>query len=105
MGIASRLMGMPERVEIRLITGRNRAAAPTFCMKLEMTPTVPATIGWMRVSDAPPRCMIVAAILFMIPVLSSPAPTIITAMIEMTALEANPLNSWLTSARFARAGW
>ena len=54
MGISRRDMGRPERAEMRLTTGRNRAAAPTFCMKQEMTPTVPEMIGMMRVSVVPP---------------------------------------------------
>ena len=54
MGISRRDSAMPVRVEIRLTTGRNRAAAPTFCMKLEMTATVPDTMGMTRFSLLPP---------------------------------------------------
>ena len=54
IGISRRERGMPVRVEIRLTTGRNRAAAPMFCMKLEMTPTVPEMMGMIRSSVFPP---------------------------------------------------
>jgi hypothetical protein len=54
MGISRRDSGSPERAEIRLTTGRNRAAAPTFCIKLEMKATVPEISGMMRPSVAPP---------------------------------------------------
>ena len=33
IGISSRLSGSSVRTDMRLTTGRNRAAAPTFCMK------------------------------------------------------------------------
>ena len=54
IGISRRESGMPVRVEIRLTTGRNRAAAPMFCMKLEMAPTVPEMMGMIRFSVPPP---------------------------------------------------
>ena len=54
IGIRRRDRGMPVRAEIRLTTGRNSAAAPMFCMKLEMTPTVPEMIGMIRRSVFPP---------------------------------------------------
>ena len=92
MGMSSRDMGRPVRAEIRLTTGRNRAAAPTFCMKLEMTPTVPEIMGMMRASVVPPTRMMKLATWDMIPVRSSPAPMIITAMIDITALLAKPSN-------------
>ena len=97
-------MAMPERAEMRLMTGRKSAAAPTFCRKLEITPTVPETIGSTRASVVPPTFRMVAATRFMSPVLSSPAPTIMTAMIEMTAFEAKPSNRCATSARLESAG-
>ncbi len=54
MGIKSRDIGNSARTEMRLSTGKNSAAAPTFCMKDEMTPTEPEMIGTIRVSFAPP---------------------------------------------------
>jgi hypothetical protein len=54
MGISSRDMGSLVRAEMRLTTGRNSAAAPTFCMNDEMTPTVPEMSGMMRASVLPP---------------------------------------------------
>ena len=104
IGISSRDIGIPERAEMRLTTGRKSAAAPTFCRKLEMMPTVPETIGRTRDSVLPPRFSMVAATLFMMPVLSRPAPTIMTAMMEMTALDAKPLKRSLTSASCSRPG-
>ena len=98
IGMSSCDSGMPVRAEIRLTTGRNSAAAPTFCMKEEMKPTVEEMIGMIRASLLPPIRRIQAATLFMIPVRSSPAPMIITAMIEITALELNPANRCSMSA-------
>ncbi len=104
IGIKRRDKGIEVRAEILLTTGRNNAAAPTFCRKLEMKPTVPDTIGSTRPSVVPPCFRITAATLFMIPVLSSPAPTIITAMIEITAFEAKPSNSRSGVASRSRPG-
>jgi hypothetical protein len=95
MGMSSRDMGRPVRDEIRLTTGRNSAAAPTFCMKLEMKPTVPEMMGMMRFSVEPPALRMKPASLPITPVLSRPAPMIITAMMEITALLAKPLNNWV----------
>ena len=97
IGISRRDMGRPERAEIRETTGRNSAAAPTFCMNEDMTPTVAEIIGIMRFSVVPPVLRIKAATLLIMPVLSSPAPMIITAMMDMTALDANPSNRCLLS--------
>ncbi len=99
IGISSRDIGRPERTEIRLTTGRNSAAAPMFCMNDEITPTVPATIGMMRLSAVPPISRITPATLLMMPVLSSPAPMIMTAMIAITALDAKPSNRCAVSTR------
>jgi len=79
IGISRRDMGSPERAEMRLTTGRNRAAAPTFCMNEEMMATVPEMMGMMRVSVLPPILRMKAATLLIRPVRSSPAPMIITA--------------------------
>ena len=93
MGISNRDIGNLVRAQMRLTTGRNNAAAPTFCINDEITPTVPEISGMMRDSPLPPTRMMKAATLDMMPVLSSPAPIIITAMMEMTALDAKPSNS------------
>jgi len=85
-------MGSPERAEIRDTTGRNRAAAPTFCMKEEMMPTVAEMIGMMRLSVVPPILRIKEATLPIRPVLSRPAPMIMTAIMEITALDEKPSN-------------
>ena len=92
IGISRRDIGRPERAEMRLTTGRNSAAAPTFCMKDEIRPTVPETIGMMRLSALPPMCRMKPATFDMTPVLSRPAPMIITAMIDITALLLKPSN-------------
>ena len=99
IGISRRDMGRPERAEMRLTTGKNNAVAPTFCMNDEIIPTVPEMIGIMRPSALPPTLMMVAATLVMIPVLSSPAPMIMTAMMEITALLEKPSNKCSVSTR------
>ena len=93
IGISKRDMGRPERAEIRLTTGIKRAAAPTFCIKEEMIATVLDTIGIIRFSEVPPVCKINEATLLIIPVLSKPAPIIITAIMDITALLEKPLNN------------
>ena len=93
MGISSRPKGILLRVAIREMTGRKSAVAPTFCMNPEITPTVPDTSGMIRVSVRPPMRRIAAAMTVMTPVRSRPAPRIMTAMIEMTALLAKPSKS------------
>ena len=92
IGINNLDIGISVRAEIRLTTGKNNAAAPTFCKKLEMNPTVPDTTGIIRFSVDPPNFSMRAATVFIKPVLSNPAPIIITAIIEITALEAKPSN-------------
>ena len=104
IGIKRRLRGSSVRTEMRLTTGRNRAAAPTFCMNDEMTPTVPEIMGMIRVSVVPPYFRMTAATLLISPVLSNPAPMIITAMIEITAFDAKPSKMWVGSARFPNPG-
>jgi len=92
IGISRRDMGRFVRAETRATTGRNSAAAPTFCMKLEMKPTVLETAGMMRASVRPATFRMKPATLPIRPVLSRPAPMIITAMIEITALPEKPRN-------------
>ena len=92
IGIRRRESGISVLTDILLTTGRNKAAAPTFCIKLEMKPTVLETMGTIRASLAPPCFNIVAATLLIRPVLSKPAPIIMTAIIDSTALEEKPAN-------------
>ncbi len=99
MGMSRRDMGSPDRAEMRFTTGRNRAAAPTFCMNEEMIPTVADMIGIMRPSVVPPTLRMKVATLLMTPVLSRPAPMIITAIIEMTALDEKPSNRCRVSTK------
>jgi hypothetical protein len=94
MGISRRDSAMPVRVEMRLTTGRNRAAAPTFCMKLEIMATVADTMGTTRFSLLPPSFNMYAAKRVINPVRSRPAPSTMTAIMEMTALLAKPSNRW-----------
>ena len=54
IGMSRRDIGNPERDDMRLTTGSNSAAAPTFCMNEEMIPAVPDTMGMMRPSAVPP---------------------------------------------------
>ena len=99
IGMSNRPRGISVRAEMRATTGRNKAAAPTFCMNDEINPTVPEMIGTMRCSVDPPTRKIQAATLLIRPVLSKPAPMIITAIMEITAFEANPSKIWFTSAK------
>ena len=61
IGIKRRDIGTEVRTATRLTTGRNRAAAPTFCMKDEMTPTVVEISAIRRDSVLPPTFVIQAA--------------------------------------------
>ena len=99
MGMSNRDIGRPVRAEMRLTTGKKRAAAPTFCIKLEIKATVPEMMGMIRVSVWPPTRRMKAATCDMSPVLSRLAPMIMTAMMEMTALLAKPSNRWLMGTK------
>ncbi len=92
IGINKRLRGILVCPEIRLRTGKNNAVAPTFCINPEIVPTVPETTGITEFSDFPPIFIMKPATLFITPVRSNPAPRIITAIIDNTALEAKPSN-------------
>ena len=61
-------------------------------MNDEMMPTVAEMMGMMRASVVPPILRMKVAIWLMMPVLSRPAPMIMTAMMEITALEEKPSN-------------
>ena len=54
IGISSRDIGRLPRRAIRVTTGRKSAAAPMFCMKLEITPTVAEMTVIIRLSVLPP---------------------------------------------------
>ena len=54
IGMTSRDMGIRVRKEMRDTTGRNNAAAPTFCMNEDMTATVPALSVTIFFSVLPP---------------------------------------------------
>jgi len=84
IGIKSRDMGKSARDEIRETTGKNRAAAPTFCIKDEITATVPEIMGIIRTSERPPIDKMKLDTFDIMPVLSSPAPIIITAIMDIT---------------------
>ncbi len=71
----------------------NSAVAPTFCMKLDVIPTVAESIDRIRDSEGPPILTMNDETTFITPVRSSPAPRIITAMMAITALEAKPEKS------------
>ena len=104
IGMSIRDIGILVRRLIRLTTGKNKAAAPTFCIKLEIIPTVPEISGVMRVSVLPPLASIQLATRLMMPVLSSPAPIIMTAIMDMTALLENPSNNSLDEITGSRPG-
>ena len=97
IGISNRDMGKPERADIRLTTGIKSAAAPTFCINEEITATVLEIIGMMRFSVLPPTFKMKAATVFIMPVRSRPAPIIITAMIDITALLEKPRKRYFVS--------
>ena len=104
IGIKSRDNDNSVRTDIRLTTGKNSAAAPTFCIKDETKPTEPDIIGIIRLSVLPPIFRIYPANLDINPVLSRPAPIIITAIIEITALDAKPSNNVEGSAKLCNPG-
>ena len=54
IGITRRDSGSPVREAIRDTTGRNSAAAPTFCMNDDTTATVPETSVMILRSVLPP---------------------------------------------------
>jgi hypothetical protein len=82
---------------ILFVAGKKSAAAPIFCIKLEINATVAEIRAMIRTSLFPASLMICLAKIFMTPVLSRPSPMMITAMIETTALELKPLMAWEAS--------
>ena len=75
---------------MRMVAGRKTAAAPIFCIRLEITATVAETISIIRFSPVPAILIICVATVFITPVFFNPAPIIIMAMMETTASELNP---------------
>ena len=99
IGINKRDIGNFAREEIRETTGKKSAAAPTFCINDEINATVPEIMGIIRFSEVPPIFKIKAATLLIIPVLSKPAPIIITAIMDITALLEKPSNKCAVSTK------
>ncbi len=58
MGIKILLAAMFNSLEMRIVAGRNRAAAPIFCIKLEITDTVDEIMSIIRVSLRPATLII-----------------------------------------------
>ena len=73
-----------------LMAGRNKAAAPMFCIKLEIPATVTPIAITTRDELFPAILTTGLTIRLMRAVLSNPAPMMITAMMEITALLLNP---------------
>jgi len=97
MGISIFEMGIFICLHILLVAGRKSAAAPIFCIKLEIKATVPEIRPMILISLLPASLMIWCAKTFITPVLSRPAPIIMMAIIETTALELRPLIAWEAS--------
>ena len=57
MGIRSLETGTCNLLDIRTTAGRKSAAAPMFCIKLDMTPTVEDMRAIILVSDLPASLM------------------------------------------------
>ena len=104
IGINKRDSDISVLTDIRLATGKKSAAAPTFCIKDEITPTEPDIMGIIRRSVLPPIFKMYPATFDINPVLSRPAPMIIIAIIEITALDAKPSNNVEGSARLCKPG-
>jgi hypothetical protein len=90
MGIIRWEVGIEVCLPILLIAGRNRAAAPIFCITDESRPTVMDTVEMILFSFVPAYLIIVPARRDVIPFLSIPYPRIITDAIATTAFEAKP---------------
>src|SRR5690625_3506676 len=88
-GIKSRDDEISSRADSRLTTGMKMAVTPTFCIKPETKPTDAASRVRTRDSCGPPSFRIMEDTRFITPVLSRPAPRIMTAMTAITALDAN----------------
>ena len=99
MGIRIRETGIPVCLPIRRAAGMNKAAAPIFCIKLEIKATVDEISVTIRLSLFPANLRIMRASEFMAPVLSRPAPIMMTAIMETTALLDKPLMASLGVTR------
>ena len=78
------------------------AAAPIFCIKLDIKATVPEISAIILVSLLPASLRICLARIFITPVLSRAAPMMIIAMMDITAFELKPLIASLASTMFRR---
>jgi hypothetical protein len=87
---------IPVLFEILLMAGKNKAAAPMFCINDETNPTVVVMKTRILFSLCPAILMIPLDMDFMTPDLSIPYPIIITAITDMTALLAKPENASFT---------
>ena len=90
IGIRSRDAGVLVLFDILKIAGKNRAADPTFCMKVEITPTTDEMTPISLLSSDPAICRTALVILFTTPALSIPLPRIMIAAMETTALLPRP---------------
>ena len=99
IGSSRRLRGMPVRELRRLTTGMNRVARAWLCMIADMLPTIALIRCETRVSTPPARRRMNEAALPSRPVRSRPAPMIMTAISDITALPAKPSNSCSTGIR------
>jgi hypothetical protein len=102
MGIRMRDTGTSMRLAIRWAAGRKSAAAPMFCIMLEIIPTVPDIKIMILFSLFPASLMMGPATWFITPVLSRPAPMMITAMMEHTALLLKPTKASFGDIKPAR---
>ena len=93
MGSSRRFSGIPVRELRRLTTGMNSAARAWLCMIADMLPTIALIRCETRVSTPPASLRMKFAALPSMPVRSRPAPMIITAINDITALPANPSNN------------
>ena len=93
IGNSRRLSGRPVRALMRLTTGRNSADSAWLWTTADRLPTIALISSDTRDSTPPARRRMNEAALFSTPVRSRPAPMIITAINEITALPAKPSNS------------
>jgi hypothetical protein len=89
-GMSRSEMGVLVCLLTRWMAGKNRAAAPMFCIKLEMTATAPEKSKMMRRRLEPAIRNNGLTPRLITPVWLRPWPIMITAMIEMTAVLDSP---------------
>ncbi len=96
IGSRSCFSGRPVRALTRLTTGTSNVASAWLWITADRLPTSELTRSETRSSMPPARRRIIAAALLSMPVRSRPAPMIMTAISEITALPANPSKSCST---------